>query len=166
MSATMSILGLYEFNKHLFSGFVMPNGVNREIVINNLLMECAEFEVLYPDPVFMQSAISYWSRSMLSVWKELYDTTKYEYNPIHNYDRHEEYSDESESVSSRNSYENAGFVDAAKATGELSHEAHLYGNIGVMSTQDMIKQQRDVVEFNINQRIIDDFKKRFCLMIY
>ncbi len=166
MSATLSILGLYNYNKLLFSGFVLPDGVDRDTVINNLLMECAEFEALYPDPNFMQSAIAYWSRTMLSVWQKLYDTTKLEYNPIENYNRHEEYTDESESISSRNSYENAGFVDAGKATGELTHKAHLYGNIGVTTSQEMIKQEREVSDFNIYDRIISDFKKRFCLMIY
>lgn len=166
MSATMSILGLYNYNKLLFSGFVIPDGLNKDTLVNNLLMECAEFEVLYPDPNFMQSAIAYWSRSMLEVWKKLQKTTEFEYNPIHNYDRTEEYTDNSESVAAQNSYENAGFVDATKATGELEHNAHMYGNIGVTSTQDMIKQEREVSEFNMYAKIISDFQKRFCLMIY
>lgn len=40
------------------------------------------------------------------------------------------------------------------------------GNIGVTSTQSLIKEQREVVQFNVIDYIIADFKKRFCLMIY
>lgn len=40
------------------------------------------------------------------------------------------------------------------------------GNIGVTSTQELIERQRAVVQFNVMDYIIADFKKRFCLMIY
>lgn len=40
------------------------------------------------------------------------------------------------------------------------------GNIGITSNQQMIKQERQVSEFSIVQFIVDDFKQRFCLMIY
>lgn len=45
-----------------------------------------------------------------------------------------------------------------------SHNAK--GNIGVTTSQTMIKQERDISEFNIVQYIVDDFKQRFCLMVY
>ena len=41
-----------------------------------------------------------------------------------------------------------------------------FGNIGVTTTMSMIKEQRDVVEFDIYQYIIDDFKYRFCIRVY
>lgn len=40
------------------------------------------------------------------------------------------------------------------------------GNIGVTMTQDMIKQQREIVQFNILEYITQSFKRRFCLMVY
>ena len=40
------------------------------------------------------------------------------------------------------------------------------GNIGVTMTQDMLKKEREVVEFNIIKRIVEDFKKEFCLLVY
>lgn len=40
------------------------------------------------------------------------------------------------------------------------------GNIGVTMTQEMLKKEREVVEFNIIKRIVEDFKKEFCLLVY
>ena len=40
------------------------------------------------------------------------------------------------------------------------------GNIGVTSTQDMIRQQREIVEFNFYQYIAQSFKENFCIMVY
>lgn len=40
------------------------------------------------------------------------------------------------------------------------------GNIGVTTTQQMINEQREVVEFNLYHYITESFKTRFCLMTY
>ena len=40
------------------------------------------------------------------------------------------------------------------------------GNIGVTMTQEMLKKERETVEFNIIKRIVEDFKKEFCLLVY
>lgn len=47
-----------------------------------------------------------------------------------------------------------------------SHNLHAHGNIGVMSTQDMIKQEREIDLFNLYDIIIEDFKMRFCILVY
>ena len=51
-------------------------------------------------------------------------------------------------------------------TGTVKRERTEQGNIGITSTQELIEKQRAVVEFNIMDRIIADFKQRFCLMVY
>lgn len=51
-------------------------------------------------------------------------------------------------------------------SGTEGHELHAHGNIGVMSTQDMINQEREVVKFNIYDYIITEFKNRFCVLVY
>lgn len=89
MSATMSLLGLYQNNPSLFLELELPEGVLKDTVIDNLLIETAELEVLYPNPYFMQAAIGTWSLKELPVWKKLYETTVLKYDPIHNYDRKE-----------------------------------------------------------------------------
>ena len=40
------------------------------------------------------------------------------------------------------------------------------GNIGVTTTMSMIKEQREIVQFNLYQHITDEFKHQFCVMIY
>lgn len=50
--------------------------------------------------------------------------------------------------------------------GTVHRERHEYGNIGVTTTQQMIKEERDVAQFNIVNYIIEDFKQRFCVLVY
>lgn len=46
----------------------------------------------------------------------------------------------------------------------ITNRAH--GNIGITTSQQMIKQERQISEFNIIKYIVDDFKQKFCLLIY
>lgn len=94
MSATMSLLGLYQKNNNLFIELELPEGIERDTVVDNLLMETAELEVLFTNPLFMQAAIGTWSSKELAVWQKLYDSTLLKYNPIQNYDRTEKWSED------------------------------------------------------------------------
>lgn len=49
---------------------------------------------------------------------------------------------------------------------EKEHDLHVHGNIGVMSTQQMIKEQRELVTFNFYDVMIRDFIERFCILVY
>lgn len=230
MAGTVSLLGLSHLNGAILSELVLPDGIDAEVVKDNLLAETAELEVIYPDAFFMQAMIGRWSAKELPIWEKLYATTKYDYNPIENYDRYEEWKDSShhniDTTQSGNSKSTTDFsghtdgsgddntqntqtknVSAYNETGfsptELnsgaeeqrhtakqdsksttdgqtennnsqqetgnnsgSHSGHMHGNIGVTTSQEMINQERDVVQFNIIDYIIDSFKRRFCLLVY
>lgn len=95
--AWISLLGLYTYDDQLFSKMLFPDDFtsdDEELFINNLLMECAELEVLFTDPDFMKNAIGVWSAKEVDVWNRLYEAMKENYNPIENYDRHEETDDQ------------------------------------------------------------------------
>ena len=51
-------------------------------------------------------------------------------------------------------------------TSSGTHDLHAHGNIGVTTTQNMIRQQRVIEKFNIYDIIIEDFKMRFCILVY
>lgn len=89
MRATLSLLGLYEFDDTVLDGMNYPDKFtddDKTTFIENLLMETAELEILYPDVKFMMTAIRAWSRKEKPVWDKLYETTILEYNPIWNKD--------------------------------------------------------------------------------
>lgn len=176
--ATLTILGLWQYDHTVLDGMQVPQGISKETLCDNLLMECAELEVLYPDPDFMKPAIASWSAMMAPVWQELYDTTQYEYNPIWNKDgtyRETETRDlsaDGESIHDTMGFNSTNWSNSDRNrssgtdTGTITREHTEQGNIGVTTTQQMIKEQREVVEFNIMQRIIEDFKMRFCILVY
>lgn len=196
--AILSLLGLYQYDNTILDGLVLPENVDRDTLINNLLAETAELEIIYTNTEFLQNIIAIWARKQLPVWEEMEKTLRYEYDPISNYDRNEEWNgsrsgtyNESNSENSVNTGESTGRVagfnssellDNSGASTNVSRTAsnnvsrsdgdtnnrkgRIWGNIGVTTTQTMIEEQRHVVKFNIYDFIINDFIKRFCLMMY
>lgn len=82
----LSIMGMYEHDQNLFNGLQVPEGIDRENLINEILLQCAELEIVYPNIDTMKLAITIWSVSNQYTWEKLYNTTKLVYNPIWNVD--------------------------------------------------------------------------------
>ena len=46
------------------------------------------------------------------------------------------------------------------------HNAHIYGNIGVTTSQQMLQSELDIARFNIYEAIADLFITEFCILVY
>ena len=92
-SAKMTLIGMYNYDNTLFANLTMPEGIEKDNVINCLLLQGGEFEVLYARPEFMKYAIGVWSMKWERTFSEWLKGTSAEFNPIFNYDRFEEYED-------------------------------------------------------------------------
>lgn len=211
MSANMSILGLYGYDNTLFDEMSLPEEVDRQTLINNILMECSELEILYPDPNFMKLALNTWSAKQIVTWSSLAKTFELEYNPLYNVDAHEILTEERDLRSTNagtnsntetgtntesgtnthqvNGFNEAGLKDSEKDiasntlntsvtnsgtisntgtdTGTVTTTNRRYGNIGVTKSTDLVDAELEVrPKLNIYNYIIEDFKKRFTLLIY
>lgn len=89
MRATLSLMGMYEFDNTILDFFHYPDKwetVDKDVFVNKLLLDTAELEILYPDADIFKTAIKYWSAAEVQNWNKLYDTTVLKYNPIWNKD--------------------------------------------------------------------------------
>lgn len=63
--------------------------------------------------------------------------------------------------------DNASILDGKrKQTETFKHTVRAFGNIGVTTSQQMLREERDLVQFNIVEYIAEDFKREFCVMVY
>lgn len=204
MTATMSVLGLYQWDNTLFSLLSLPEGLNKDTLVDLILSECSDLEILYPNPEVLKGLIGVWSATEQYTWGKLYATMQLQYNPIDNYDRTETRTLASQAAGNSTeggtdtvtgnstntnqvkAFDTAAntFTDREKDTvnnsgsttyGHTNNNAYskndtenirAYGNIGVTTTQQMIEQERDTAKFNIFQVILDEFKQRFCVLVY
>lgn len=187
----LSIQGIYEFDPSVFDGFESPtytdsdnvtHVLNRDDVINNILLQCAELEVVYPSPQMMKFAIGVWCASNLHSWNKLYETMWLKYNPLWNVDADISQSreiergrdGENQNINAVSGYNSESWANANKDNGTFSDSEDLSetfterrtGNIGVTASQDLVKKSREIADFSIVEYITQSFKERFCLLVY
>lgn len=216
--AKITLIGFNNYmlsqNDDLFKYVTLPAGLDKDTLTNNILLRGGEFEVLYADPYFMQNMIKVWSDKWQRTFSKWWETLNISYDPLFNYDRHEEYTDihaESEATSKKedafasdiavnkgsgetantvSAFDSANYQPHDKAEtksegssdsvsttnaignntrdtlGSNKHDAHLYGNIGVTTSQQMLKDELDVDAWNIYEHITDLFLNEFCIYVY
>lgn len=237
---------MLDHNDDLFKNLSIPSGIDKNTLINTILMRAGEFEVLYSNPYFMQDIIGTWSAKWQHTMQKWYDALQIKYDPLNNYDRTEIYTDirsEGEKTSNtlkennQNSSseniernENALGSDSSESTGDgtttntvsaydastyqphdqatsdtsgtnisnsltstqgetsrnisdinykdadsntdrslessIEHSAHLYGNIGVTTSQQMLESELDIAKWNLYEQIADLFVNEFCIYVY
>lgn len=90
--ANLSIMGLYNNDPTVLDLMAFPaefTSEQKQNVKDNILIECAEFEFLYPNPTVAKNIIGIWSQKELPYWERVYRASQAEYNPIENYRRNE-----------------------------------------------------------------------------
>lgn len=245
-NSKMSILGLYQYgqynNDDLFENMQIPEGINKDDLITNILEQGAAFEILYPDYDYLKFSIGAWSKRWYRTIDKWIKALAVEYNPLDNYNRFEEWEDSGSRTgrtsgttgSTRNLTGNTtdhvegqtDTTDSVTTTGkdELSvvsynsdtyhnkekretsgtsnstghsetetdatgtnteaetisgtssgtdnettagdHSGHMWGNIGVTTSQEMLRDELDVQRFNLIQQITDLFLTEYCIMVY
>lgn len=176
--ATMSILGLHNWDNTVLQPMLtrLPDGLDPLAVETELIAECAELEVLYPDPVTFKQILRAWSIGRADVWNRMAKALQAEYNITENYDRSEEWTDtgsgSSDSTNKAKGYpQGESLITQSKneATGSSTstHTGRVHGNIGVRSAQELVEQELALaVKADLEEVIIKDFKSRFCLLVY
>ena len=179
MRALIPFLSLYEWNRNLFSDMILPEGVSRQTLIDEIVLECAELEPLYPDPGFLRKAIGIWSRTEQRDWQKVMEAATAEFNPIENYDRMEDWTDTGSSQSAGQSTGSvAGYntdtmspsssdASSGSSSGTSKHIGRVHGNIGVTTAPQMLKEFMAIEPpLTIYKYITASFKHRFCLLVY
>ena len=100
--AKITLIGFYNYmqsvNDDLFSKLHTPTGIDKSILVNNILLKGGEFEVLYAEPYFMQNMIGVWSDKWQHTMERWINALSIDYNPLENYDRMEDWTDDSSKV--------------------------------------------------------------------
>lgn len=107
--AKITLIGFYnayDDSDPIFENLTLPDGIDKDLFINSLLLDAGEFEVLYADPDFFKNAISIWGRKWYRTFEKWYNALQVSYDPLNNYDRTEEWTTEASSNSSSNSNSN------------------------------------------------------------
>lgn len=90
--AMMTLIGMYNFDNTLFDG-INIQGIDKEVLVKNILIQSGDYEVLYPDIDFLKMAIANWNIKYQNTFKKWLKGVNADWNPIENYDRYEDTTD-------------------------------------------------------------------------
>lgn len=83
MRLKVSLMALYDYDPDLFEDLHLPEGADKDEIVNALVLDTMDMDVLYTDPDFLKRAIDIWSTKKMEEWQLLYDALQMEYDPIH-----------------------------------------------------------------------------------
>ena len=101
--AKITLIGFYNYLSHdnndLCEFLTVPEGIDKDILVNNILLRGGEFEVLYSNPDFLKNMIGVWSNKWQRTMERWINALSIDYNPLENYDRMEDWEDNGSKVS-------------------------------------------------------------------
>lgn len=122
-SAKITLIGFYKLfdsmGDDLFKYLNLPDGIEKDILTDNILLKGGEFEVIFSDPEFLQLAIKSWSGKWNRTFTKWIEALNIEYSPLENYDRIEEWNERSESNSSESGTQTGTVTDSGSNTGTV-----------------------------------------------
>ena len=131
MEMTLSFLGMVNQVPSLISAetFPLPTGLTHEVLDPILLAETAELELLYPEPTTLATVITAWATARGPAWTRMATALNAVYNPIHNYDRTESFTEELEGSNSRTGANDRTGSSDTTGTSSGSESASLSKNV-------------------------------------
>lgn len=186
-----TLIDLYTEDDTVLNNLTLPEGYNAATFRSILIQDYSNRLVLYKTVSELKAACSIWSLKWADSMARIYAAITEEYDPLHNFDRYEEYTDnedttdnntrtlnttndqDSEITNTISADNSSSYVPDNKQVGDvtttdsgtigdvgtgsrdLEHEGHLYGNIGVTKSQDMLKDE-------INIRMIYNLYSPLC----
>ena len=126
-SAILTLIGLYSYDHTLFDNIDLPDGIEKDLVIDCIIMRGGDYEVIYPNPDLLKELIGSWSKQWKNVfynWKRATDDMD-NINPLDNYDRYEEWED----IGSSQSHA----IDVMNGTGSTSGSDSTHGSANTNS---------------------------------
>ena len=169
-------------NLHFGLNFMTDTEAADELKTNFYTQECA-----HPDPEIMHMYLQNFADESRDFLNYCYSMSQLDYNPIDNYDRYEEWADETEGTSDiKSAGENKIFEYPMNTTiekavnrginsgdssnemkGKSKHTGHSHGNIGVTTVAQMLSGEMDISEKlrKLKKLFCDQFDELFIISI-
>ena len=94
----ITLIGMQQYflniEQSLFDNLTVPEGIDKDTLVDNILLEGGEFEVLYGNPEFVRNAIGVWSKKWQRTFEKWVAVLAIDYSPLENYDRIEDWEDQ------------------------------------------------------------------------
>lgn len=190
----LTLSGMYQYDNTIFDGMTLPDELDPEHMKTTILDQCGNNEVRYPNPDILKTMIENFFYTNVYMMKTLVGTITQEYSPIENYDRYEDttrnlkgtnditasdhpgmITEETVSAFDSESYEPSRKTQTSgqnstenhsSSDSEDTYTAHMHGNIGVTTNQQMLEAERQIAMFSVYKEIALHFENEITIPVY
>lgn len=163
----MTLYGMYQYDPTLFDGVVLPDGMDKTLMVNQIIRQSGDLFPYYQVPPEVKTAITEWFARRKDNFAKLWQGFTAEYNPIENYDRQEDSTetpnithtlsnsgqDASTNEADVQGYNGTDYVPNSRTkssgtsstngtdteSGTRTYTSHIHGNIGVTTSAQMLE---------------------------
>lgn len=104
--STGTLIGLETYlnnnEQSIFDELELPSSVDRETLIDTIMLDVGDYEPLWYDPFFLRNMVGIWSRKWYRTFEKWGDALSIAYEPLENYDRREEWEETTNDTSKMN----------------------------------------------------------------
>lgn len=186
--------GLYAYDNTIFDEAVFPDGIDRDTLIFVIMDMAGNNVCRYSSPTKLKNAITVFFKKNEYKFKGLIETTTFDYDPLVNYDltitekRTAAGNEKTESTANDHGtgesrvsgYDSSSYVpdsqNTTSASGNSAGNRDYNDSVDVVrtesgdnsarSTQYMIREQREIVNFNVYEEIASDFEDDITIPVY
>ena len=186
----MTLYGMYKYDPTLFDGVILPDGMDKTIMVNQIIRQSGDLFPYYQVPPEVKTAITEWFTRRKDNFAKLWQGFTAEYNPIENYDRHEDSTETPDIThtltnSGEDSSTNEADVQGYNATdytpnsgtsstngtdkesGTRTFTSHIHGNIGVTTSAQMLEGELALRRsLDIYSLIAEEFETDNLIQVY
>lgn len=163
----MTLYGMYKYDPTLFDGVVLPDGMDKTLMVNQIIRQSGDLFPYYQALPQVKTAITEWFTRRKGNFAKLWQGFTAEYNPIENYDRQEDSTetpnithtlsnsgqDASTNEADVQGYNGADYVPNSRTkssgtsstngtdteSGTRTYTSRIHGNIGVTTSAQMLE---------------------------
>ena len=148
MLSKLTMIGLNRYSEGaLWEQLVLPDGMDKELFINECLRQGGEFPVLYADLDFMKLQIGEWSKKWLHNFERWWKAYQFEYEALFNLDvkstRTEIGTNTANSSATGNDNSDSNVTTVATSTANSSATGNVTSNGSNTDTSDLSKAAYD-----------------------
>lgn len=191
MLSKLTIAGLHHYTEgHIWDGLELPEGIDKDILISEIIRQCSEFSVIYTEPIFLNKMIMAWGKKWYHNFDRWIKAYNFEYNALYNLDVEATYTDDNKThtegesdirgtiTGQKAAYDSEVFKNATNdinsnhSTGKNTVKTdnirteRRFGNQGITMSQEMLAAEYDIWKANVYQMMAEIFATEFCICIY
>lgn len=187
--ATLNDL-MHLWDEDLFDDIVLPDGMDKATVVNQIMLDNGLLEVVYPEHDLLKGLIKAHFLARQLDYQRLWDAVSQTYNPLYNLDRKNTLTEKTERTDNAtgttvttnenkvSAFDSSTYQPSEELTGNTNSntesqgqdvhtlESHEEGSIGVITPQDMLRREYDIrKDWNIYKFISMDFRDQFMIQL-